>query len=222
MKKLVILGLLGCVASANAVLIDDFTTGAYNSGYISSGSVIDWTAASVPGGVRGTFLDIQSNPLGNDARLRVQTTFGVFQVSSESSVDAFVQIGYGFASGSAVVGSNPLNLNGSANPLLTMKVRSNDVAFPVSAILYTNNGANSYTRNISLPGAIVPSSPQNVVFDFTADAALLGDIDAIIINFDPAADGDFSVTNLAMVPEPASMAVLGLGAAALLRRRKKA
>jgi hypothetical protein len=222
MKTLVVLGLTFCVASAHAFIIDDFTSGAFNSGYISSGTQSDWTAASVPGGVRLNFITIQNNPLGNDARVRVLTTFGVYQFSSEPSVDAQVSIGYGFATGSGTVGSNPLNMNLTTNPILSVFMRSNDVAMPTSMRIFTNNGANMYTRNVSVSGGITPSSSQVINYDFTSDAALLGDVDAIVMDFDAQPDGDFSLTYLAAVPEPTSMAVLGLGAAALLRRRKKA
>ena len=220
-KLLVSLAGIAAVASSQAFLVDDFTSGSYNSGYISSGSVLGWTAATVPGGIRGTFLDIQNNPLGNDARLRVQSSFGVFQVSTESSVDSLVQIAYGFANNSTTLGSNDLNLDLSIDNLLKLSVRSNDIALPSSVTLFTNSGTSPLTRSLVIPGGIVPSSASVFTFDFSADAASLTDVDAIVFQFDGAPDGDYSFSSIEAVPEPATVAVMGMGVAALLRRRRK-
>jgi hypothetical protein len=222
MKKLSILIVAcGVAAASQAYVIDDFTTGSYNSGYISSGSVFGWTAApGASGGIRGTLLNIQSNPLGNDARLRVQSSFGVFQVSAEPGVDAAVQAAYGFANNSTSVGSNALNLNFTSTPKIQLTVRSNDLALETDVYLITNNGASSYVRSMVIPGGITASSPQVMTFDFSSDAAMLGDVDAIVFDFDGAADGDYAFSNMQAVPEPASLAVLALGALVVTRRRK--
>jgi hypothetical protein len=164
---------------------------------------------------------VQSNPLGNDARLRVQSSLGVFQVGTESSVDSLVQIAYGFANNSTVLGSNDINLDLTSSSLIKLTVRSNDIALPASVTLFTNSGASSFTRSLVVAGGVVPALPSTVTFDFSADAALLSDVDAMVFNFDAAPDGDYSFTNIEAVPEPASVAILGMGAAALLRRRRK-
>jgi hypothetical protein len=49
---------------------------------------------------------------------------------------------------------------------------------------------------------------------------MLGDVDAIVFDFDGAADGDYAFSNMQAVPEPASLAVLALGALVVTRRRK--
>lgn len=222
MKGLVLIGLTVAAASANAVLVDDFLTGSYNSGAFTSGTQSAWTSASSAiGGIRYTALTITANPLVGDAKTRVITTPGVLEVSTDADVDTALTLGYGYASSSTTAASSPLNLDLTGNSLIAVNFRTNDVAQPASVTIYTNGGASSFTRNLAIAGGIVSASPQTYVFDFSSDAANLGDVDGISFSFDPTAGGDFSLNSINAVPEPMSLAVLSIGAAALLRRKKK-
>ena len=216
-NALLLVGVLGASMSAHAALVDDFTTGAYTSAYINSGNEFANTAASgVPGGARYTNLAVQSSVNGDDARVRVATTQGTFAVSNGPGVDATVRLGYGFSSAAAAPGSNPLGLNLSTSPIIKINFRSNDLAQPVKATLYLANNT-TISRTVTAASSF---SPFSTSLDFSADAAALGSVSAITLDFDPASDGDFAITNVSTVPEPASMAALGLGIAAMLRRRR--
>ncbi len=222
MKYLALVGLIAVGASAHATMIDDFMTGSYNSGAISAGTVNSWTgAASAMGGIRHQSLSVITNPLGGDAKCRVITTPGVLDVSSDSDVDIDYTLGYGYANSSTVVASNPLNFNFMSIPIIDLNFRTNDLTLPVTVTLYTNGGANSFTRTVNVNAGIFSGSPFSYQFDFTSDAASLGDVDGIKIYFDPAAGGDFSLNGIQAVPEPTTIAALSLGALVLLRRRKK-
>jgi hypothetical protein len=221
-KGLALLGLVMVGASSQAMTIDDFMTGSYNSGAIVSGTVNSWTSAgSAIGGIRYQSLSVISNPLGGDAKCRVITAPGVLDVSSDSDVDIDYTLGYGYAASSTLVGSNPLNSNFTSIPIIDLNFRTNDLTLPVTVILYTNGGANSFSRTVNVNAGIFSASPLSYQFDFTADAASLGDVDGIKIYFDPAAGGDFSLNGIQAVPEPMSVLAVSLGAIALLRRRKK-
>ena len=214
------LGILG--ASAHALMVDDFITGSYNSGAFSAGSTQAWTAsADSIGGIRYTDLTITSNPFGGDAKTRVITSPGILDVSTDADVDTNFLLGYGYANSSTTSASNQLNQNFSSSPIVEVNFRTNDVAQPVVVTLYTNSGASSFTRTLSVGGGITSANPQSYLFDFTSDAANLGDVDGISIFFDPTPGGDFSLNYIQTVPEPASLAVLAIGGAAMLRRRKK-
>ena len=222
MKYLALVGLIAVGASAHATMIDDFMTGSYNSGAISAGTVNSWTgAASALGGNRYQSLSVITNPLGGDAKCRVITTPGVLDVSSDSDVDIDYTLGYGYANSSTVVASNPLNFNFMSIPIIDLNFRTNDLTLPVTVTLYTNGGANSFSRSVNINAGIFSGSPLSYQFDFTSDAASLGDVDGIKIYFDPAAGGDFSLNGIQAVPEPMSLIALSLGAAALIKRSKK-
>ena len=118
-------------------------------------------------------------------------------------------------------GSNPLGQNWSLNPIIDVTVRTNDISQPVVATIYTNGGANSYTRTLNLAGGITAPAPVDYLFDFTSVAGNLGHVDAVTLTFDPAPGADFSLTSVTTVPEPMSFAVLSVGVLALLRRKKK-
>ncbi len=210
------------VASSQAFLLDDFSTGSYNSGYFSAGTVdAHITASGAVGGLRYVSTTITANPLGGDARARVISGPGIYAVGTESQVDISSRLGYGFANASLVPASNPLNLDLSLNPILKLSFVSNDVSQPVIATIYTNGGASWYSYMATAPSGITPSSPVDLQLDFTSVAGLLTDVDGIVFDFDPAEGGDFSLTTVQAVPEPASIAVIGMGVAALLRRRRK-
>ncbi|HLO99820.1 MAG TPA: PEP-CTERM sorting domain-containing protein [Fimbriimonas sp.] len=205
---------------AHAGYVDNFETGAYNSGLISSGSVEGWTpAAGALGGSRYTKVKITSNPLAGDAKTRVLTTPNILEFSSDSELDAEFTLGYGFSSGSSVPTSAPLNLNFGTEQTFRINFRSNDQLMPVKVTLFTNDGADSFSGTLNIPGGITTAAPQFYDWNFTWYG--LADLDAITFDFDPAEGGDFSLNSIEAVPEPASMAAIAVGIAALIRRKKK-
>ena len=221
MKCLGLIGALALGASAHAVVIDDFLTGNYNSGAITSGTLDVWTSASSAlGGNRYQSLTVTGNPLGGNASCRVIASAGVLDVSSDTDVDINYTLGYGYAASSTTPASNQLNTSFVASPRFELEFRSNDITLPVTMTLYTNGGANTYSRSMSVNAGITTASPVIYTFDFTSDAASLGDVDGIKIFFDPAASGDFALNGIYAVPEPTSIAAISLGAIVLLRRRK--
>ena len=222
MKGLIFIGLIALGATAQAVVIDDFMTGSYNSGAITSGTVNNWSAAaSAIGGIRYDSLTVTSNPLLGDSKCRVITNPGVLEVSTDTDVDINFTLGYGFANSSSTPASNPLNTNFMSSPIVRLDFRTNDLTMPVTVTLYTNGGTNSFTRTATVVGGIFSAAPVAYQFDFTSDAASLGDVDGIKIFFDPAPSGDFSLNGIQAVPEPMSITAVSLGALVLLRRRKK-
>lgn len=221
MKRLGLALVLGSVAAfSQAGLIDNFTQGSYDTGLLTSGSNIQWVAAgNVPGGIRGHFFQIQSNDIGDDGRARTFLGPGIYSVTSGAGVDVYTQIAYGYSNGSTAPDLN-LGLDFSSSPIFSMDVRSTDVAVPYSVTLGSTTLGLSASRTGSLPGAVTPSMNITSSVDFSGES-FLNDVDFIVVEFDPVVGGDFSITKIQTVPEPGTIAGVGLALAAFARRRKK-
>lgn len=222
MKRLGLALVLGSVAAfSQAGLIDNFTQGSYDTGLLTSGSNIQWIAAgNVPGGIRGHFFSVQSNDIGDDGRARTFLGPGIYSVTSGAGVDVFTQLAYGFSTGSTTPDLN-LGLDFSSSPIFSMDVRSTDVAVPYTVTLGSVTLGQSASRSGFLPGAVTPSMNVVANLDFSGES-FLNDVDFIVVDFDPVVGGDFSITQIQTVPEPGTIAGLGLALAAFARRRKKA
>ncbi len=222
MKRLGLALVLGSVAAfSQAGLIDNFTQGSYDTGLLTGGDQLQWVnAANVPGGVRAHYFEIESNDIGDDGRARTFLGSGIFSVTSGAGVDVYAEIGYGYNTGSAVP-NLPLNLDFSGTPIFSLDVRSTDVAVPYTVILGSSTLGVAAQRSGFLPGAVTPSMNAVATLDFSGEATL-ADVDFIYLAFDPVVGGDFSITKIQTVPEPGTIAGVGLALAAFARRRKKA
>ncbi|MBS1710270.1 MAG: PEP-CTERM sorting domain-containing protein [Armatimonadetes bacterium] len=218
MKTFALFGLLGFGCMAHALMIDDFSTGNIND-QISTGSNSTYTAASVPGGNRWVYHSISANPLGLTHSNVVIN--GIFASDSKTSVDAGSIIGYGSDSaGSFTVGTD-LNLDLSTQNAFNINVLSNDLAATIQIAIRTNGGnlAFSSLHNLT-PGMVM--TPQVVTISFAEFGAQnFADVDSIGIYLDTTASGDTVIDSFEAVPEPASLIALGLGAAALVARKRK-
>ncbi len=219
-KGFVLLGLLtGLAAISNAAFVDDFNLGAYDSGLLTSGSNSQWiNAGNVPGGTRYAKIEIESNDFGDDGRARTFTTPGVYNVSSGTGVNVKTLLGYGFSSGSATPDA-PLNLNWAGAPVFLINVRNTDLSVPVTVEIGSTTLGQSAIRMGTLPAAVT-SGNVPVNFDFTGEA-FLGDVDYIKVSFDPQSEGDFTISDMQVVPEPATLAGVSAAILAFARRRRR-
>lgn len=200
------------LAQSSDLVIDDFKTGSFDTGYFSAGSVSQWVnASSAIGGQRMVGLNIQDNPLENSAKARVRTTGqSDFSVILEPGVNAtsFLQYGNG----------NGFNFSGYKDISLAFNTSDRDLEVQL-VLMGTNNATlRSWTQTYN-------NVDQSGVLKFgLGDSLSLGDVKRISVNFTPRTGGDFSLNKISAspVPEPATFAVIGVGAVALLRRRKKA
>lgn len=223
--KLASIAIIAAVAaSSHALLIDGYSDGAFRADnqtaatYTNTGN----TSATVLGGQRVinyTRTSVDQSPIGYD--IVVSNTAGStgLYVSNGAQVDGTLALTYGNRT------SNQLNTNLTSTPLIQFGVPFSDMGVPFDVTLFFNGGASSATRSAIATSA--NNSAQTLSFDFSGvSSALLADVDEIRIFSDFPASADFTIRSVnavaAPVPEPATLAALGLGAAALLRRRRKA
>lgn len=218
MKKLMLLAAAVSVTAANAVVLDEFADGD-TAVVLNSGTQIDFKAASVPGGSRGVILAIVDNPRNQIGEVYVSG--GKFTESAGVRVKTHVELGYGFESdGGGGFVTDDLNLNLTGYTDLRFNFDSNDLDLNMTVYL------GSFTNGYSSVSRLVAGGRNETAFtevfslgDFTG--LNLADIDQIAIVFDNSAGGDYAMENWEAVPEPASLAAVGLGLAALARRRRK-
>jgi hypothetical protein len=217
MKKLMLLAAAFSVTAANAVVLDDFSDG--DAGIVlNAGAAFDFKAASVPGGTRGLYLGIVDNPRNQVGEIYVAG--GKFTESAGVRVKTMSQIGYGFEDdgmGGFITDDMNLNLTGYTD--FVFNFDSNDLDLTMN--VYVISGGNAFMSSKLVAGGR-NETPFVETFSFAGfGGANFGDVDQIVVEFFNSAGGDFALDSFEVVPEPASIAAVGLGLAALARRRRK-
>lgn len=218
MKTFALIALMGIGTAAHAVMIDDFVDGNVNDS-ISSGSNITEQAATVPGGLRTVYHEIEANPLNLSHSTVVIN--GIFASDNKTQVDSFTELVYGVSnSGLTFV---DLNLDLSGQDRFRFNILSNDLNANIRAWVRTSSDGNWINSSWVpvLPNMVLMNQTVEVLFsDFGAFD--FSDVDQIAFDLDSTASGDTVIDSFEAVPEPASMIALGLGVAALVSRKRKA
>lgn len=227
-RSLALVGVLALAVSAQAVIIDDFTQGTYSlvadAGSPRAEAVRNGIAASLAGGQRDTMLEYVSGPLTVSANLG---SGGVHFFNADSQTSGLLYLQYDGADGEVETDlvQTPgtglgLNLSTEMAFLLDFRFVNGGLASPLSVTITvtSSNGSFSHTSNIA-SGTLVLHS---VSFANFANANF-SDVQRLDFVFNAPASADFTLDLISTqpIPEPASLAVLGLGAAALIRRRRK-
>jgi hypothetical protein len=220
MKNIAMLVLAGCVVTAQAVLVDDFSTSYTNS--IGTGTWVDTQLGSMLGGERDVQLEVVANTFSQFADTDIPGSlvsifsngFGVESITTfqyDRAADETGNLGPGKSlknggNGSALIGTNDSSvaidcLGNDLRVMVEITTRLNGATLgTASAIRAAGSGAGSMT--IPVTG--------------------LSTADSLTIAFHGDMNADFGISRIQTVPEPASIVSLAaLTAVALSRRNRK-
>ena len=232
MKRLliviVVLVSVGSMATASHI-IDDFSDSGNGAGIDiqltqpsvgTSGPVLKTGLSGVTGGRRQITLTVTTHPGGF-----VDATTGVivsappdrFVLAQDPGVDGLAILEYGSYAGAAFTG---LDRDLSLDLALTFDLISADLTGGTAkAEIDTSTGTLTRTEAIN-----VASGPVQFLFSNFTGTGDLSQVNGLRYTFDGPADWDIQISKLSsddVIPEPATMSLLGLGLLALVRRRKR-
>lgn len=211
---------------ANALVLDDFTTG-YAT--VATQTTANYNvAAGVPGGTRAIDHDFMANPNHRSILTDLsQGDPGNFYIESGSNVDGAVDLYWANSVVNGTPNDRPFDFSDFTG--LGGADLSSFNAFQWS---YTGNDQDSTTLvmrvedtsgNVSVfSGTNLTAGNGMAVVNFadfvgSADFSMVNGIHGRIVL---PTGNDITLTNFEVVPEPATLLALGLGAATLLRRRR--
>lgn len=220
MKKLLIGATLCASSFSFAVMIDDFTSGSDNA-TIFTGSLVEFQGGSMVGGERDVEMRIFNNPQQQPMDYFIGN--GLEITSNGFGIDSRFTLQYD-GRGDETYGGTSLNAGPGISPALDLSGQNrfrvnfvgNDLAVKVNAIVI---GGGTSTASINVPSN---GGSQDIMFSSFSGGANFGALTSITFQFEPVTSGDFALSSIEAVPEPASMVALALGASALIARRRRA
>lgn len=214
-----LLAVAGVAAGASAsIAVDSFSDGFLDDS-VRTNSTVMLPAAGAIGGKRLVSWEIVSNP--QSTRLSISTAFDAPGLSVDMGAGnaSVISLGYGGLDADA------LNLDAASQTDLVFDFATIDLALDLTVTLLTSDGAGglagSASTIVDLPAGVNQSfsvSLASLAVSAGFDAA---DIDAIEIIFndrDRLANRDFYLNNIAFIPAPGALALMGLSGLLVARR----
>jgi hypothetical protein len=230
MRRGTLVLLAGVLAgSAHAILIDDFTSG-FAGATTTTAAYYNTVSANSIGGFRYVDHQFSSNPLSRPIATEVASAVpGNMFIEAGSGVNGSVTLAWGGATSSA---SGSGLLNSSAFSGLGSLDLTNELDFEVGYVnndqastqllMFVYDGANALSST-PLQNAAIGSGTLNFSLASFSGTADLTDVKIVGIALLLPSGNDITLTRVETeaIPEPATLAVLGLAAAAIARRKRK-
>jgi hypothetical protein len=235
------LGIAALSAAANAQLVvDNFLTGETDLVVMSGTDAVESQQTgpndSILGGQRDVLFVVQQNPFNRRNRFEIDPEQGAAFKSTGAGVQSLVQFDYdGFddegndgiltPSIDASFGTG-LNQSFMGQDRFRINFLEIDQRITVRIDAYTYGSADAYSFVERQVGPV--NSPEAVDFLFSDFSTIQNgtmadwnDIDRLVFSFQSVDNGvDWGLTSITAVPEPTSMAAIGLGLLGLARRRR--
>jgi hypothetical protein len=218
----VVLAALAQTSVAGGIVIDDFHQGAVNldvyDGFDSDSTIQGLLlTSSVIGGERRCEADWTDGPGDGTVRINRRSS-GTFDFSEDAATSGKAVLDYGY--------SNDLNADLAAvGGAFQFTFTWADLVGALNIIVSTS-GMGSSTATIATPSNLFSGSVNSVV-DFSSFTVLTGtgadfnDIDKIHVEIVGHDGGDYTLTGIDVVPEPATLALLATGGCLTLWRRRR-
>lgn len=200
-------------------VVDDFSSGVpHSASVVGNGSATSRSTGSMFGGSRLVLVDEQDSAYG--LRSSIDALPGVLALSNDVGNSGLFWLAYlstgALANGYTYSPGTDADLSGVS--LFELDVLSSDKGFTLNVFM-VGDGVSQWSKNFGPINA--PTTITIGVADAVFDTADMSKIDAFHFEFLTERDGDLAISEVRAVPEPATLAALSLGAAALLRRRRK-
>lgn len=211
---LFIFGLTGAFVWATpesrAAFSDDFNTAQASATYNGSAGLSSASTLITANYTRSIYASITSNSAPGDARDRVAIANGAFTFSSDNEVTGRGDDFYSF--------STPISL--TLTPVFQFTILNNDVAGSIVFYVGDTTGT-SVSTSVPLP-VVLAGAPVVLTVPANTLGINASSVNSLQFFFGGTRGEDLSIDSIAAVPEPGSLAWLGVAAGVgwLARRRR--